>query len=347
VKNCVPIVATCLFIGAACIQACGSSESRTDQTAAGSGGRDAGNDAGGGGGGATAGTGGSAAMGGAAGKGGGGTGGSHTAGSAGTGNAGSAGTDSAGSGGAAPIALRPIWLWIWYPWQLDTLASKRFVAAASIYYDGPFDAAIEAGKGWRWMWDSTSTLDFAVNSLKPQYDQGARHLFTDIEQWPPLPKNNRADAERLCQTIQSMPGLEVMQSNASSSWEADALPILEHCQGLLLGEMIYPTAYNNTTFEELRGDIIASNNHYVDNKPAIGLTVYTDQDNMNPVSWELMKTQIDAARAAGQSWGSPLHPIAIFWPPPATDRGQPTEFTMDDVVCYIVLHDLNPPEHCP
>jgi hypothetical protein len=251
----------------------------------------------------------------------------------------------------AQPARRPIWWWHPWGWQAVPSAKSYYLVTSSLMInDNPFDAGLEANKIWWLFWGSQETwwrFQDNLDSLVPRYNQGARHLATDIELFPPTdPKYTKQQAEMLCNTIKSLPGLRVQQSNAWSYWDSDALLVLQDCPGLDLGEMIYPTCLPLTKRDDIYRHIMDEGSHYTAKKPAIGLSVYANWSNTVAVSWDLMKIQIDAARDAGNSWGSPLHPIAIFWVTAPSKSPEPT-FTIDDVNCYIVQGDPGGPSTCP
>ena len=65
--------------------------------------------------------------------------------------------------------------------------------------------------------------------------------------------------------------------------------------------------------------------------------MYTGHDSATPIGWELMKTQIDAAKAVAKKLRKANHPIGIY-----ISNAQPTEFTVDDVNNYILYGTRHP-----
>jgi hypothetical protein len=205
-------------------------------------------------------------------------------------------------------------------------------------YGGDYRPDLEARRFHRQV-GNVNEMDTAISGLQTNYAQGARLLATNLEpwDWDVYPRFTAAQAQEFVDTIDSLEGLTVVQWNHHLTWESDALPIIEDHPRLQLVEMVYPTAnllQSEPTFEELRDYIVSSmvGPYHPDKQPAIGLTVYTSHATDTPVSWELMKRQIDAAKYVGREvFGNPNHPIGIF-----IADVEPTDFTVDDVNEYIL-----------
>lgn len=237
---------------------------------------------------------------------------------------------SGSGGGARDRPLRPIHWWIG---NLETRAQAKtahLVASWSYWpLDGVFDVAKEKRR-MRLLVGGATSIDAAVEQIETRYKRGFRALATNHENW--TTKTTAAQAAAFVKAIESRKGLTVLQWNHHMTWVDEARPILAKARRLELVEMTYPTAEGKRTYAEIGKWILSFLRKYPRGKePGIGLSVYTGHDSATPIGWDLMKTQIDAAKAVGASLGSPNHPIGIY-----ISNAEPTEFTVDDVNNYIV-----------
>ena len=231
--------------------------------------------------------------------------------------------------------LRPIHWWIGGRHDRAQTETADLVTSWTVKYSGAYKVGDEERRLRREVGGVVS-IDAAIQGLKDNYAQGARILATDHENWSR--KTTLDEAKAFVSTIDSQAGLTVVQWNSWLTWVADARPVIEDHPRLLLMEMIYPTCENKRTYDEVYNWIMSYVKGYSDGKkPGIGLSVYTGHDMKTPVSWELMMTQIDAAKAAGKAIGSDRHPIGIF-----IANVEPTEFTVDDVNNYIIYGTRSP-----
>ncbi len=232
---------------------------------------------------------------------------------------------------------RPVHWWIGRAHSRADCAAPELVNSWTVAYGGDFRPELERKRFHRQV-GNTNEMASAVNGLAENYAQGARLLATNLEpwDWDIHPKFTAAQAREYVDAIDSRSDLIVVQWNNFMTWEADAVRIIEDHPRLELVEMVYPTAGPEeplTTFEEICEYIVWHMQSYLPGKkPAIGLSVYTSHAMDTPVSWELMKLQIDAAKHVGlKEFGSANHPIGVF-----IADVLPTEFTVDDVNSYIM-----------
>lgn len=237
----------------------------------------------------------------------------------------------------ATASPRPIHWWIGSRLDRATCPTANLVSSWTVVYGGRYNLSYEATH-LRRQEGSTSSVSTAINGIKTDYSAGARTLATDLENW--TTSFTLTQANNLVNTINARPGLTVVQWNSFYTWVTPALRVIENNQPRLqLMEMIYPTADGFTLYQDIYDRIVWYLSNYSDGKkPGIGLSVYMDQAMTTPVSWALMKTQIDAAKAAGLNvFGSSSHPIGIF-----IADVEPTEFTVDDVNNYIIYGTRTP-----
>ena len=232
--------------------------------------------------------------------------------------------------------LRPIHWWVGGREYRADCKTSNLVTSWTINYDGKYNKSNETKRLLREVGGTTS-IDEAIGEIKNNYAQGARTLATDHENWERQTTLN--EAETFVTTINSREGLTVVQWNSFYTWVPEAIPVIENNPKLLLMEMIYPTCEGLRTYKEIYDNIIWYLSVYtVGKKPGIGLSVYYDKDMTKPISWELMKIQIDAAKAVGlKEFGSSRHPIGVFIADVET-----TEFTVDDVNNYIIYGTRTP-----
>ncbi len=233
-------------------------------------------------------------------------------------------------------AARPVHWWVGRAYSRADCATAELVNSWTVAYDGDFRPELEHKRFHRQL-GNTNEIASALAGLAENYDRGAGLLATNLEpwDWETYPRFTAAQAREYIDAIDSRDGLTVVQWNNFMTWEADAILIIEDHPRLKLIEMVYPTAAPAeplTTFEEICDYIVRHMEPYrPGKKPAIGLSVYTSHAMDTPVSWELMKLQIDAAKHVGlNEFGSANHPIGIF-----IADVPPAEFTVDDVNAYI------------
>ncbi len=233
-------------------------------------------------------------------------------------------------------AVRPVHWWIGRAHSRAGSAAASLVNSWTVFYDGDFRPELEQKRFHRQV-GNTNEMDSAVTGLAENYDRGARLLATNLEpwDWETYPRFTAAQAREYVGAIDSRDDLTVVQWNNFMTWEADAIPVIEDHPRLKLIEMVYPTAGPTeplTAFGEICDYIVWHMKSYSPGrKPAIGLSVYDSHAMDAPVSWELMKLQIDAAKHVGlNEFGSAKHPIGIF-----IADVLPTEFTVEDVNAYI------------
>ncbi len=210
------------------------------------------------------------------------------------------------------------------------------MASWTIRYDGQYNQNNEA-KRLRLQEGSTDSVSSAIRGIETDYSSGARMLATDLENWSV--QFTLSEAKSLVNIVNSRPELTVMQWNSFYTWVPAAIPVIENNPRLLLMEMIYPTCEGLRTYQEIYDNIVWYLSAYtVGKKPGIGLSVYYDKDMKMPISWELMKLQINAAKDVGlKEFGSSLHPIGVF-----IADVEPAEFTVDDVNNYIIYGTRTP-----
>jgi len=228
------------------------------------------------------------------------------------------------------VTARPIYWWVGNAVSRMDIETADLVTGFAIHYDGDFVPEYETRNGYRLV-GSFEDVYYTIEAMQEQYAQGARRLSTDLENW--YGGSTYEEAVDFTAAIDAMPGLEVIQWQSWMTWPEEALPVLESCEGLVLAEMIYPTANGDETYEACLDRILSYLSHYEQHLPAIGLSIYANHDCDQAVDWELMKAQIDAARDAGETLGSPAHPIAIFWGDLSPD------FSEDDVNEYIAYSE--------
>lgn len=231
---------------------------------------------------------------------------------------------------------RPVHWWLGRAHSRADCAAPEMVSSWTVAYGGDFNQELESKRFYRQV-GNTSEMTSAITGLAENYAQGARLLATNLEpwDWDTHPKFTAGRAREYVDAIDSLEGLTVVQWNNFMTWEADAIPVIEDHPRLKLVEMVYPTAGPEeplTTFEEICDYIVWHMRSYSPGKkPAIGLSVYTSHVMDTPVSRELMKLQIDAARHVGlEEFGCANHPIGVF-----IADVLPSEFTVDDVNRYI------------
>lgn len=229
---------------------------------------------------------------------------------------------------------RPIHWWIGNAlFRATTAETAGDVASWTVGYSGDYRPWLEADRMFRQV-GNTTDINLAMSQLTANHGQGARLLATNLENW--TTSFTVAEAQAYVDTIDSLEDLTVVQWNSHMTWRSGAIEIIDNHPRLILIEMAYPTASLNLETATLRDfyfQIIRDMQPYTEGrKPAIGLTVYTDHNMTTPVTWETMKTQIDAAKLVGRNvFGSVNHPIGIF-----IADVTPTEFTVDDVNRYIL-----------
>ena len=231
--------------------------------------------------------------------------------------------------------LRPIYYWVGKGIHKMETATSNLVAGWTVSYADGLNRSIEAQRGWIEV-GTTDNVATTIIEMKNYYGQGARKISTDLENW--TTSFTLPEAVNYVKTIASLPGLQILQWNSWMTWDSRAIPLLENQPGLILCEMIYPTTLGATDYASCYDKIVEYVQGYsVGHKPAIGLSIYTNIAMDTCVSWALMAAQIDAAKAAGNAFGSALHPIGIFW----ADL-EPTDFTIDDVNNYIIYGTRTP-----
>ena len=231
--------------------------------------------------------------------------------------------------------LRPIYYWVGSGFHKIETATANLVAGWTVSYPDGFNRSIEAQRGWIEV-GTTDNVATTIMEMKNYYGQGARKISTDLENW--TTSFTLAEAVNYVKTIASLPGLQILQWNSWMTWDSRAIPLLENQPGLIVCEMIYPTTLGATDYASCYDKIVDYVQCYsAGHKPAIGLSIYTSIAMDTCVSWALMAAQIDAAKAAGNAFGSALHPIGIFW----ADL-EPTDFTIDDVNNYIIYGTRTP-----
>lgn len=232
--------------------------------------------------------------------------------------------------------LRPIHWWIGNLEHRAQAATAELVASWSYWpLDGVFDVNKEQRR-MRLLVGGATSIDAAIEQIGSRYQQGFRTLATNHENWSI--KTTAEQAQAFEHAISSCPELTVLQWNHWMTWDDGARPILESAEQLELVEMTYPTAEGKQTYDEMYAWIMSFMQQYSQGKqPGIGLSVYTAHDSATPIGWELMKTQIDAAKAVGAALGSSNHPIGIY-----ISNAEPSEFTVDDVNNYIIYGTRNP-----
>jgi len=233
-------------------------------------------------------------------------------------------------------SLRPIHWWIGNLENRAQAETANLVASWSYWpLDGVYDVSKEERR-MRLLVGGATSIDAAIQGIEDRYGQGFRMLATNHENWST--QTAVAQAQAFVDTIDSRPGLTVLQWNHWMTWGNGAHSVLENANQLELVEMAYPTAEGKRTYSEIYNWIMWFMQQYSPGKkPGIGLSVYTGHDSATPVSWELMKIQIDAAKAVGEAIGSSHHPIGIY-----ISNAQPTEFTVDDVNNYIIHGTRDP-----
>lgn len=235
-------------------------------------------------------------------------------------------------------AIRPVHWWIGQAHNRADGNTAYLVNSWSVGYGGNYRPNLEAKRFHRLV-GNHNEMDAAISGLEQNYAQGAKLLATNLEpwNWDVYPRFTPAQAQQFVDTIDGLEDLIVVQWNNFMTWETAARAIIEDHPRLKLVEMVYPTAAPAeplTTFEEIRDYILWQmvDRYHPDKQPAIGLSLYTSHAMDTPVSWELMKLQIDAAKYVGlEVFGCPNHPIGIF-----IADVLPTEFTVDDVNEYIL-----------
>ena len=255
-----------------------------------------------------------------------------------------AGSASAGAAWAASdpavaaydASLRPIHWWIGNLENRAEAATADLVASWSYWpLDGVLDVTKEQRR-MRLLVGGATSIDAANQAIRDRYAQGFRMLATNHENW--TTRTSVAHAQSFVNTIDSRPGLTVLQWNHWLTWADGARAVLENAAQLELVEMAYPTAEGKRIYADIHSWIMESMQRYsAGREPGIGLSVYTAHDSATPIGWELMKTQIDAAKAVGEALGSPRHPIGIY-----ISNAEPTEFTVDDVNNYIIYGTRSP-----
>ncbi|NLE59519.1 MAG: PEP-CTERM sorting domain-containing protein [Planctomycetes bacterium] len=233
-------------------------------------------------------------------------------------------------------SLRPIHWWIGNLENRAQAATADLVASWSYWpLNGVYDVGKE-GRRMRLLVGGATSIDAAISGIQQRYAEGFRMLATNHENWST--PTTTAQAQTYVNAINSRPGLSVLQWNHWMTWVDGARPVLAGANRLELVEMAYPTAEGKRTYAEIYNWIMWFVRQYPAGKePGIGLSVYTGHDSATPIGWELMKTQIDAAKAVGKALGRERHPIGIY-----ISNVQPTEFTVDDVNNYIIFGTRDP-----
>lgn len=236
----------------------------------------------------------------------------------------------------ATASTRPIHWWIGSRLDRATCPTANLVNSWTVVYGGNYKKSYEAS-GFRRQEGNVNSVSSAIRGIKTDYTAGARKLATDLENW--TTSFTLSEAQSLVNSINARPGLTVLQWNSFYTWVPAAIPVIENNPRLLLMEMIYPTCEGLRTYQEIYDNIVWYLNDYsAGKKPGIGLSIYDGHDMTTPISWALMKTQIDAAKAVGLNvFGSSSHPIGIF-----IADVEPTEFTVDDVNNYIIYGTRTP-----
>ena len=224
---------------------------------------------------------------------------------------------------ASPLCAKPpIYWWSGNATSMLQMSGAELVDGFTIAYAGNHNPTKEALKGYRAVGDYgdmdsnplTNNVTTTVSELQNNYAQGARRLSTDLE-WGQF---TLAETRQLVNAVNDMSGLRVLQWNAHGNWSRSSRDLLEQCPGIILAEMIYPLVSDpNQTYEQVYNKISDAMSYYTyknEQTHAIGLSVcwFDSNGQSQPLSWDQMKVQIDAAKAYGRSIGHPDQAIAFY-----------------------------------
>ncbi len=212
---------------------------------------------------------------------------------------------------------------------LDTLYQEN-ADGVSIAFGG-YNADIEKRGGYPLVQDygdmdkddKTNDVINTINNLKARYKEGWRQLSTDLE-WGYFDID---ETKQFINAVKKMKGLKVIQWNGHWTWKQPQRDLLEQTENIILAEMVYPLVQNiNYTYDECYAWIKKELSHYKympEDTHAIGLATVWHGENMEirdpkePITWEKMEMQINAAIDYGNSLGHPRQALAFYYPTPA------------------------------
>jgi hypothetical protein len=240
--------------------------------------------------------------------------------------------------GARQLKRRIYW---WIGMGLRMFNMKTLPLVNGLAYGGEYDPELEAKKGFRLVKDygdmdhddSTNDVEVTISELRWYYERGARLLSTDLE-WGHF---DNAETRQFLDAIRSMPGLTVLQWNGWWNWKQPERDLLEQCDQLVLAEMIYPLVEDeNMNYDAIYKMIEHGMSHYTfktEQRHAIGLsTVFhgpkLEIKDPDPLPWEKIKRQIDAAIAYGNAIGHPRQAIAFYYPVPPEYADKINRYTL-------------------